>query len=74
MLIETDNYIDAAEAAKILGIKRARMSQLCNNNRFANMIRIGHFWLIPREAVENYTRLKPGVKSKKEQKLSTIGA
>ncbi len=62
MLIETNEYIDAAEAARILGIQRARMSQLCREGRFPGQIQIGHFWLIPREAVENYTRLKPGKK------------
>lgn len=64
MLIETDNYIDAAEAARILGIKRARMSQLCNDGRFSGQVRVGHFWLIPRESVMKHERLKPGKKKK----------
>lgn len=64
MLIETDDYIDAAEAARILGIKRARMSQLCTENRFSGMVRIGHFWILPRDAVVNFRRLSPGVKPK----------
>ncbi|MBQ3448257.1 MAG: helix-turn-helix domain-containing protein [Synergistaceae bacterium] len=60
MLIETDNYIDAVTASRILGITRARISTLCKEGRFAGMVKIGHFWLIPRESVEGYTRLKPG--------------
>ena len=62
MLIETDNYIDAVTASKMLGITRARVSTLCKEGRFAGMVRIGHFWLIPREAVENFQRMKPGKK------------
>ena len=64
LLIETDEYVDAAEAAEMLQIKRARMSQLCSDRRFPGQVRIGHFWAIPRESVEKYTRLKPGKKKK----------
>ena len=64
MVIETDEYIDASEAAHMLGIKRARMSQLCKEGRFSGLVRIGHFWAIPRVSVENYTRLMPGKKPK----------
>ena len=34
LLIETDEYVDAAKAAEMLQIKRARMSQLCSDRRF----------------------------------------
>ena len=64
MIIETDEYIDAVTAAEMLGITRATMSYHCKNGRFPGLVRIGHFWLIPRKAVENYTRLKPGPKPK----------
>ena len=64
MLIETDEYIDAVTAAEMLGITRSRISILCKTERFPGQVKVGHFWLIPREAVENYTRLKPGKKKK----------
>ena len=67
MIIDTDNYIDAGEAARILGIKRARMSQLCNANRFPGQVKIGHFWIIPRKAVDEFERETPGVKPKAEE-------
>ena len=67
MFIETDNYIDAVTAANHLGLTRSRISILCAENRFPGQVKIGHFWLIPRASVENYTRLKPG-KKKKESK------
>ena len=70
MLIETDNYIDAVTASKILGITRARVSTLCKEGRFAGMVRVGHFWLIPREAVEKFRRLPPGAKPKTKKKHS----
>ena len=62
MYIDTNDYVDASEAAKILGIKRARISQLCNDGRFPGQVKIGHFWLIPRAEVEEFQRLKPGKK------------
>ena len=62
MNINTDEYMDASDAADILGIKRARISQLCNEGRFPGQVKIGHFWLIPRAAVAGYTRGKPGKK------------
>ena len=64
MIIETDEYIDAVTAAKMLGVTRARVSTLCINGRFPNMVRVGHFWLIPRKSVEEYERGKPGKKKK----------
>ena len=62
MWIDTDEYIDASTAAKLLGLTRATISFQCKANRFPGAVHIGHFWLIPREAVENYTRMKPGKK------------
>lgn len=67
MIIDTDKYIDAGEAARILGIKRARMSQLCTAGRFPGQVRIGHFWIVPRDSVEDFTRNTPGVKPRNKQ-------
>ena len=64
MMIETDEYVDATTAAKMLGLTRATISYQCKVGRFPGQVRIGHFWAIPREIVEKYTRLKPGKKKK----------
>ena len=62
MIINTDEYIDTSTAAKMLGITLNAVRIHCKAGRFSGVVRIGHYWLIPREAVENYTRLKPGKK------------
>ena len=62
MLIETDDYVDAATAANMLGLTRATVSIQCKAGRFPDYVKIGHSCLIPRASVENYTRLKPGKK------------
>ena len=54
------NYMTASQAAQYLGITRRRVVYLCNDGRFGNAGIIGDTWLIPREAVENHKRLKPG--------------
>ena len=64
MLIETDEYVDAATAAKMLGLTRATISIQCKADRFPGYVKVGHSCLIPRVAVENYTRLKPGKKKR----------
>ena len=62
MLIETDDYVDAVTAAKMLNLTRATISIQCKANKFPGQVKIGHFWLIPRAAVAGYTRGKPGKK------------
>ena len=74
MIIDTDKYIDAGEAARILGIKRARMSQLCTANRFPGQVRIGHFWIMPLESVIEFERNTPGVKPKEKTKKETLSS
>ena len=69
MLIETDDYIDAVTAAKMLNLTRATISIQCKANRFPGQVKIGHFWLIPRESVANYTRGKPGKKKRGESNV-----
>ena len=69
MLIETDDYIDAVTAAKMLNLTRATISIQCKANRFPGQVKIGHFWLIPRESVANYTRGKPGKKKRSESNV-----
>ena len=65
MLIETDEYVDAVTASRILEVTRARVSTLCSENRFPGQVRVGHFWLIPRKSVEEYERKNPGRKKKR---------
>ena len=54
------NYMTAPQAAKYLGITRNRVGRLCLEGRFLGAGKIDDMWLIPREAVENHKRLKPG--------------
>ena len=64
-----EDCISAREAAVILSVDRSRILVLLRQGRFAGAEKIGSYWAIPREAVENFQRLKPGVKSKtKRQK------
>ena len=62
-----DDLWSVSEAAKELGVDRTRANILCRQGRFAGAAKIGRNWVIPREAVENFQRLKPGVKSKTKQ-------
>ena len=55
-----ENYMTAPQAAKYLGITRNRVGRLCIEGRFLGAGKIDDMWLIPREAVENHKRLKPG--------------
>ena len=64
---ELENYITAPEAGEILGLKKARIGQLCRGRRFEGAIKIGDAWMIPRESVLSHKPLPPGVKPKKER-------
>lgn len=61
--IERD-YIDAKKAGEILNLSPSRVSRLCSSGRFEGAFKNGGSWLIPRKAVENHTKLAPGVKPK----------
>lgn len=58
------NLISVKEAAQILGLTRIRVAVLCKQGRFEGAEKIGSVWIIPRESVNNFTRLPPGVKKK----------
>lgn len=64
----TADLVSAQEAAQILSVDRSRVLVLLRQGRFAGAEKIGSYWAIPREAVENFQRLKPGVKSKTKQR------
>lgn len=59
-----DTYMTAPEAANFLGLTRNRIGRLCLSGRFQGAVKKDRFWLIPREDVENYTKLKTGPKPK----------
>ena len=59
-----EHYMTAPQAAKFLGITRNRVGRLCLEDRFEGAGKIDDIWLIPREAVENHVRLKPGGRQK----------
>ena len=55
-----ENFMTAPQAAQYLGITRNRVGRLCLEGRFIGAGKIDDMWLIPREAVIQHTRLKPG--------------
>ena len=59
-----EDYVDQATAAKMLDVSRSRINKLCNEGRFKGAIKTGWAWLIPKVSVENFERLKRGVKPK----------
>ena len=59
-----NNYVGQIKAAEMLGLSISRISQLCQQSRFDDAVKIGGAWLIPKVAIENYTRRKPGRKKK----------
>ena len=63
----TADLVSAQEAAQILSVDRSRILVLLRQGRFAGAEKIGSYWAIPRSSVENFQRLKPGVKSKTKQ-------
>ena len=58
------NLISVKEAAQILGLTRIRVAVLCKQGRFKGAEKIGSVWIIPRESVNNFVRLPPGIKKK----------
>lgn len=57
-------FYSGPEVADLLHVNNSRIRQLCLAGRFLGAFKFGDTWLIPRKAVENYTRLKPGPKKK----------
>ena len=56
------DYVSSEEASDILCVNNSRVRQLLSMGRFSGAFKFADTWLIPRVAVENYTRLKPGKK------------
>ena len=68
MIINTDEYVDATTAAKMLNVTPRRISALVKENRLGETIRVGHTRLIPRSALLSFERLRPGAKKKASNK------
>ena len=71
---ELKNYITAPEAGEILGLKKARIGQLCRAGRFNGAVKVGDAWMIPREAVLSHKPLPPGVKPDTQSKKAKLAA
>ena len=65
-----DDFVSAAEAARMLNITSVRIGFLCRKGRFKGAEKIGSSWVIPREAVVNHKRLPPGSKPKTPKRNS----
>ena len=63
----SEQLLSATDAGKMLGISTVRMNVLLRQGRFDGAEKIGNYWVIPRSSVENFKRLKPGVKSRTKQ-------
>lgn len=58
------DLVSVHDAALMLKVDRTRINVLCRQGRFDGAAKIGRNWIIPRKSVEEFTRLKPGVKPK----------
>ena len=63
----TAELISVHDAALLLNVDRSRVKLLCRQGRFDGAVKIARNWVIPRASVENFQRLKPGVKSRTKQ-------
>lgn len=68
MIIDTEKYVDTITASKMLGVTDTRISALVKANRLGETVLVGRTRLIPREQVESFERLRPGVKKKLKSK------
>ncbi len=72
--VDIEDFVTAREAGLMLNINRARVGVLCREGRFNGAKKIGLGWMIPREAVQNFKRLPPGLKPQnpKREEIKTI--
>ena len=63
----TDGLMSVHDVAIVLNVDRSRVKLLCRQGRFEGAVKISRNWVIPRSSVENFKRLKPGVKSRTKQ-------
>lgn len=58
------DYVSVSDAANLLNVNDSRIRQFLMMSRFHGAFKFADTWLIPREAVMNHERLKPGKKKK----------
>ena len=56
------DYVSSRETSKMLDVNESRVIQILRADRLPGAFKFADTWLIPRVAVENYTRQKPGKK------------
>ena len=69
--ILNENFISVTEAAKRLGLTSQRIGTFCRQGRLEGARKVGNYWVIPEESVNNFVRQPPGVK-KKERNSALI--
>ena len=57
-----DELVSTSQAADLLNISTSRVNLLCRQGRFHKAEKIGGIWIIPRQSVVNFSRLKRGPK------------
>lgn len=62
--MDIENFVPAREAGKMLNVNRARIGVLCRQGRFKGAVKTPLGWMIPREDIQNFERLSPGLKPK----------
>ena len=65
-ILESD-YVDSSEAAKMLNLSIISIRALCQRGRLNGAFRFSNAWIIPRVSVLNRTKLKAGVKPRKNR-------
>lgn len=71
MLTEADircEYLSVEDATMLLDVNDSRVRQILRAGRLPGAFKFADTWLIPRKAVEGYTRLKRGVKPQRQVK------
>ena len=67
MITEEDirrEYVSANDATTLLDVNDSRIRQILRAGRLPGAFKFADTWLIPRKAVDGYTRKKPGAKPK----------
>lgn len=67
MISEEDirrEYVSANDATSLLDVNDSRIRQILRAGRLPGSFKFADTWLIPRVAIEGYTRKKRGVKSR----------
>ncbi len=65
MITEEDirrEYVSADDATQMLNVNDSRVRQIIRAGRLPGSFKFADTWLIPRDAVAGYQRMKPGKK------------